>query len=159
MGRARLPLSEQKGDLTKERKAKLEAEQELVRTPKKYILKAPSWLSDRAKKEYRRLIKSMADMDMLGDLDANNLAGYCNAWDKYLQAEDEIRERGLFIETPNSPKAPLKANPAIYVQIKHAKEMREFGRQCGLSIDSRLKFAAAKLPELEAEIEEEFGDI
>lgn len=158
MGRARLPLSEQKGDLTKERKAKLEAEQELVRTPKKYILKAPSWLSDRAKKEYRRLIKSMADMDMLGDLDANNLAGYCNAWDKYLQAEEEIKARGLFIES-KKPGAPYQANPAIYVQIKHAKEMREFGRQCGLSIDSRLKFAAAKLPELEAEIEEEFGDI
>lgn len=159
MGRTRLPLSEQKGDLTKERRARLEAEQDLVRTPKKYILKAPMWLSKRARKEYRRLIESMAEMDMLGDLDANNLAAYCNAWDKYLQAEEEIKEKGLLIESPKNPKSPYQANPAIQIQIKHAKEMREFGRQCGLSIDSRLKFAAAKLPEIEADITEEFGDI
>jgi len=159
MGRARLPLSEQKGDLTKERRAKLEAEQELVKTPKKYIRKAPKWLSDRAKKEYRRLIKSMEDMDMLGDLDANNLAAYCNAYDKYLTAEQEITEKGLFVESPKNPKAPFQVNPAVYAQSKYAKEMREFGKQCGLSIDSRLKFAAAKLTEVESGIEDEFGDI
>lgn len=159
MGRTRLPFSEQKGDLTKERRARLEAEQDLVRTPKKYILKAPTWLSKRARKEYRRLIESMTDMDMLGDLDANNLAAYCNAWDKYLLAEEEIKEKGLLIEAPKNSKAPYQVNPAVYVQSKSAKEMREFGRQCGLSIDSRLKFAAAKLPEIEAGIEEEFGDI
>ena len=159
MGRARLPLSEQKGDLTKERKDRLEAEQNLVRTPKNYILRAPTWLSKRARNEYRRLINSMAGMDMLGDLDANNLAGYCNAWDKYLQTEEEIKEKGIFIETPKNPKSSIQVNSAIYVQIKYSKEMLEFGRQCGLSIDSRLKFAAAKLPEIEADIEEEFGDI
>ncbi len=37
--------------------------------------------------------------------------------------------------------------------------MREFGKQCGLSIDSRLKFAAVKLKETEDEITDKFDDI
>lgn len=151
MGRTRIPLSEQKGDLTKERQERRKAEQELVKTQKNYIKKAPVWLSKRAKKEYKRLLDNIKDMDMLGDLDANNLACYCNAFDKYLIAEEDVSERGTIIEG--------RENPSILLQIKFAKEMREFGKQCGLSIDSRLKFAAVKLKETEDEITDEFGDI
>ena len=153
MGRTRLPLSEQKGDLTKERRARLEAEQDLVRTPKKYILKAPTWLSKRARKEYRRLIESMAEMDMLGDLDANNLAGYCNAFSKCLQATKQLD--ALVISDDKGE----HENPLIGIQIRYAKEMRDFARLCGLSIDSRLKFAAVKLNNMNEEIDQEFGDI
>lgn len=151
MGRTRIPLSEQKGDLTNERQERRKAEQELVKTPKKYIEKAPVWLSKRAKKEYKRLLDNINDMDMLGDLDANNLACYCNAFDKYLIAEEDVSNRGTIIEG--------KENPSVRLQIKFAKEMREFGKQCGLSIDSRLKFAAVKLEEKEEEIADRFGDI
>ncbi len=151
MGRTRIPLSEQKGDLTKERQERRKAEQELVKTQKNYIKKAPVWLSKRAKKEYKRLLDNIKDMDMLGDLDANNLACYCNAFDKYLIAEEDVSERGTIIEG--------RENPSILLQIKFAKEMREFGKQCGLSIDSRLKFAAVKLKETEDEITDKFGDI
>lgn len=151
MGRTRIPLSEQKGDLTKERQERRKAEQDLVKTPRKYIEKAPAWLSARAKKEYKRLLDNIRDMDMLGDLDANNLACYCNAFDKYLIAEKDVSERGTIIEG--------KENPSVLLQIKFAKEMREFGKQCGLSIDSRLKFAAVKLQETEETITDEFGEI
>lgn len=151
MGRTRIPLSEQKGDLTKERQERRKAEQELAKTQKNYIKKAPVWLSKRAKKEYKRLLDNIKDMDMLGDLDANNLACYCNAFDKYLIAEEDVSERGTIIEG--------RENPSILLQIKFAKEMREFGKQCGLSIDSRLKFAAVKLKETEDEITDKFGDI
>jgi len=151
VGRTRIPLSEQKGDLTKERQERRKAEQDLVKTPRKYIEKAPAWLSARAKKEYKRLLDNIRDMDMLGDLDANNLACYCNAFDKYLIAEKDVSERGTIIEG--------KENPSVLLQIKFAKEMREFGKQCGLSIDSRLKFAAVKLQETEETITDEFGEI
>lgn len=151
MGRARIPLSEQKGDLTKERQERRKAEQELVKSQKNYIEKVPLWLSKRAKKEYKRLLECLENMDMLGDLDANNLACYCNAFDKYLTAEEDVARRGTMIDG--------KENPSVLLQIKFAKEMREFGKQCGLSIDSRLKFAAVKLDKIEDDISQEFGDI
>lgn len=151
MGRTRKPLGEQKGHLNTEFKERRAAEQNLVSSVCKYIEKPPNWLSSRAKKEYRRLFSAMKDMDMLGDLDANNLACYCNAFDKYLTAEENIRENGTTICG--------EENPAVQMQIKFAKEMREFGKQCGLSIDSRLKFAAVKLDKIEEDITAEFGDI
>ncbi len=151
MGRTRKPLSEQQGNLTREIQNRKAAEQELVKTDRSYIAVPPEWLSERAKKEYKRLYAAMKDMDMLGDLDANNLAAYCNAFDNYLKAAECINNQGLTIEDGE--------NPNVVLLIKFAKEMREFGKQCGLSIDSRLKFASAKLGKIEEDIAEEFGDI
>jgi P27 family predicted phage terminase small subunit len=151
MGRTRKPLSEQKGNLTKEFQNRRAAEQDIVKTSQAYIAVPPAWLSERAKKEYKRLYAAMKDMDMLGDLDANALAAYCNAFDKYLTADENIKELGMV--TPDGE------NPSVTLQLKYAKEMREFGKQCGLSIDSRLKFASVKLEKIEEDIAEEFGDI
>lgn len=155
MGRTRKPLSEQRGNLTKETQTRRAAEQDLVKTDCAYLSRPPDWLSDRAKKEYCRLYNAMKNIDMLGDLDANNLAAYCNAFDNYLEAAADVRKNGLTIELDDK----VIENPNVALQIKYAKEMREFGKQCGLSIDSRLKFAAVKLEKAEQDIAEEFGDI
>ena len=156
MGRTRKPMSEQQGHLTKEQQTKRYTEQELVRTDNQYFLKPPEWLTDEtAVKEYKRLVKAMKNMDMLGDLDANNLAGYCNAFSNYCKATYQLGIEGLII---HGEKGDYE-NPLIAVQIKYAKEMRDFARLCGLSIDSRLKFAAVKLDDISENIDSEFGSI
>ena len=150
MGRTRKPLSEQQGNLTKEQQVKRQTEQDLVKTDNKYFQKPPDWLTnDLAKAEYKRLVKAMKNMDMLGDLDTNNLACYCNAFASYLQVTAQIDR---FITDGD-------VNPLITVQMKYAKEMRDFARLCGLSIDSRLKFATVKLDEVSENITNEFGDV
>ncbi|MBR2175473.1 MAG: phage terminase small subunit P27 family [Clostridia bacterium] len=156
-GRARKVLGEQNGNLTKEQQVKRQAEQDLIKTSKKYFRKPPKWLKNPiAIKEYRRLVKSLDQMDMLGDLDANNLACYCNAFAKYTEATERLET--LESLTISSGKGE-SGNPLINIQIKYAKEMRDFARLCGLSIDSRLKFAAAKLNDIDKSIGDEFGDI
>lgn len=152
MGRTRKPLSEQIGNLTKQQQERRLAEQALVSSSENRIEKPPAWLDDEvALKEYKRLAKAVKGMDILGDLDKNNLAGYCNAFSKYLRASHCLAEEEMIVDG--------KENPLIAVQIKYAKEMREFARLCGLSIDSRLKFAAVKLNDIETDISDEFGDI
>lgn len=152
MGRTRKQMSEQKGHLTKQQQNRRKTEQELVRTDNKYLKTPPVWLTDEtAIKEYKRLIKAMEKMEMLGDLDANNLAGYCNAYANYLKVSQQLSEEPFTIDG--------KENPLVSVQIKYAKEMRDFSRLCGLSIDSRLKFAALKLDQINDNINDEFGDI
>lgn len=154
MGRTRKQMSEQKGHLTKAQQTKRYTEQELVRTDNQYFSKPPPWLTDEtAVKEYKRLVKAMEKMDMLGDLDANNFACYCNAYSNYLKATGQLDSLILTGEKGGYE------NPLIAVQIKYAKEMRDFARLCGLSIDSRLKFAAVKLDEITEGIDGEFGDI
>ncbi len=154
MGRTRKPMSEQKGHLTKNQQTKRHTEQELVRTDNKYFLTPPAWLTDEtAVKEYKRLVKAMKNMDMLGDLDANNLACYCNAFSNYLKATSQLTELVTLTEKG------LSENPLIAIQTRYAKEMRDFARLCGLSIDSRLKFAAVKLNDISENIDNEFGNI
>ena len=155
IGRTRKPLSAQKGHLTKQQQTKRQTEQELVRTDNQYFLTPPLWLTNEiAVKEYKRLVKAMKNMEMLGDLDANNLAGYCNAFANYLQASQQIDTLVV-----SDDKGGIHEHPLIAVQLKYAKEMRDFGRLCGLSIDSRLKFAAVRLDELSDNISDEFGEI
>ena len=154
MGRTRKPMSEQKGHLTKNQQTKRHTEQELVRTDNKYFLTPPAWLTDEtAVKEYKRLVKAMKSIDMLGDLDANNLACYCNAFSNYLKATSQLTELVTLTEKG------LSENPLIAIQTRYAKEMRDFARLCGLSIDSRLKFAAVKLNDISENIDNEFGNI
>ena len=92
---------------------------------------------------------------MLGDLDANNLACYCNAYSNYLKATHQLETEGLIL---HGEKGDYE-NPLIAIQTKYAKEMRDFARLCGLSIDSRLKFAAVKLDDISENIDSEFGSI
>lgn len=149
-------MSEQKGHLTKSQQTKRYTEQELVKTDNKYFQTPPDWLTDEtAVKEYKRLVKAMKNMDMLGDLDANNLACYCNAYSNYLKATSLVQEEGLVV---HGEKGDYE-NPLVGIQIRYAKEMRDFARLCGLSIDSRLKFAAVKLDEMTENIDSEFGEI
>ena len=152
MGRTRKQMSEQKGHLTKQQQNRRKTEQELVRTDNNYFKVPPKWLTDEtAVKEYRRLVSAMKNMEMVGDLDANNLAGYCNAYANYLKVSQQLSEEPFTIDG--------KENPLVGVQIKYAKEMRDFARLCGLSIDSRLKFAALKMDQIDDNIKDEFGDI
>ena len=147
-------MSEQRGHLTKKQQTKRQTEQEIVRTGTAYFREPPSWLiDDIAISEYKRLVKAMESMDMLGDLDANNLACYCNAYANYRRASKQLDS--LLI---NGNKGTYE-NPLIRIQIKYAKEMRDFARLCGLSIDSRLKFAAVKLDEITDGINDKFGEI
>ena len=50
-------------------------------------------------------------------------------------------------------------NNFFMVQKKYAEEMRRFASMCGLTIDSRLKAASARMDRIEDEIADEFGDI
>ena len=156
MGRTRKQMSEQKGHLTKQQQNRRKTEQELARTDNKYLKVPPKWLTDEtAINEYKRLVKAMEKMEMLGDLDANNLACYCNAYSNYLKASRQLEAEGLIV---HGEKGDYE-NPLVGIQTRYAKEMRDFSRLCGLSIDSRLKFAAVKLDEMSDNITEEFGDI
>lgn len=157
MGRARKPLSEQAGNLTREIRARKTAEESMAKTGNAHFLKPPKWLINAvAVKEYRRLVKELKNLDMLGNLDTNALGSYCNAFAKYLEVTEELKTAPMTVL--NGSGTPVE-NPLFALQMKYSKEMRDTGRLCGLTIDSRLKFASTKLDRIEENITEEFGDI
>lgn len=157
MGRMRKPLSEQKGHLTQEVQTRRSTEESMIRTDTAYLRRPPKWLISKvAVKEYRRLIKELESLDLLGNLDANALGSYCNAFAKYLEVTEELKTAPLTVL--NGAGTPVE-NPLFALQMKYSKEMRDTGRLCGLTIDSRLKFASTKLDGIEDAISAEFGEI
>lgn len=75
MGRPRKPLTEQRGNLTVITMQTREAEEDSVTTDKNQLKRPPTWLIDNvAKKEWRRIVKELEKINLIGNLDRNNLA-------------------------------------------------------------------------------------
>lgn len=160
MGRSRKPQEMQRGNVTVINGQKRKAEEESVVVGRDQLEKPPTWLIDNvAKKEWRRLTKELAKIDIIGNLDKNNLAGYCNAFANYQKATAELKEAPFCIPKATRNGVVLVKNPMIEIQKLYAEEMRKFASLCGLTIDSRLKAAVTKTSKKEETIKEKFGAI
>ena len=158
MGRPRKPLEMQKGNLTVVTKERREGEEEKARTGVDQLRSPPDWLINKeARKEWRRLIKELKEIELVGNLDRNNLGGYCNAFANYLQVTELLKDQEYYLERETRTGTIIVKNPLIDVQKSYAEEMRRFAALCGLTIDSRLKAVAAKADAEEQELKERFG--
>lgn len=156
MGKQRKVLQMQTGHLTKKAQVEMEAHASMIVQDPSDLDKLPQDLADtKAKKEWKRVVPELKKMDIVGRLDIANLVGYCNAYSKYCEVTRSLRGQPLTILAPTGE----KENPLINVQIKYAEMFRKFADQCGLTINSRLKWAATKQKKQEEEIESEFGAI
>lgn len=165
MGRARKPFEMQKGHLTVKQQENMKQAEELVTVGKEQISKPPNWLVDKvAKAEFKRIAKEFEKVNVVGNLDLNNIAGYCNAYAFYRKITDKLAEIEMTIKTDeNDPDSPMTVNPLYWNLSKnqrdYAEEMRKFASLCGMTIDSRLKVGTVQVSRIEKEIDEEFGDI
>lgn len=154
-------MDQQAGNLTKEEKERKILEEQSIITGTEDIERPPSWLiNTTAKKEYKRILKDLKTIEILGNLDLSNLVGYCNAYAMYRKATEQLSKQELIVKKVSAQGAEYEGeNPLIMIQKKYAEEMRKFASMCGLTIDSRLKAARIKVDRTEDEIEDEFGDI
>lgn len=157
-GSWRKPLSQQKGHLNVVVMQKRKADEESVKTDNSQIIKPPTWMKNSiARKEWYRIIPQLLEIEVAGNLDLSNIAGYCMAFANYQKATEALE--GMPLVYVDKADGKTKSNPYVDVQTKYAQEMRRFGDACGLSISSRLKAAATKRKTQEEQIESEFGAI
>lgn len=160
MGRPRKPLTEQRGNLTVVTMQAKKSEEESVTVGKNQLKQPPTCLTDDvAKKEWRRIIKELEKVSLVGNLDRNNLIGYCNAFSNYVKTTEELKEQDFTVERQTRTGIILVRNPLIDIQRMYADEMRKFASACGLTIDARLKAAAVKADKTKTDIERKFGNI
>ena len=156
MSRNRKVLDLSTGDLTKKVRAEKATQSAMIVQDPSDLDRLPQDLNDtKAKKEWKRVVPELKKMDIVGRLDITNLVAYCNAYSKYCEATKALRGQPLTVPSPSGE----KENPLINVQIKYADMFRKFADQCGLTISSRLKWAATKTKQQEEQIESEFGAI
>lgn len=149
MGRARKPLAAQKGDLTVERQVELQQIEDAVTGGNEQLKSPPKWLIDKvAKAEWKRVVKELTNIGIIGNLDLNNIAGYCNAYSLYRQAIATVAQPNFVFD-----------KDSVDVMKKYADEMRRFAALCGLTVDSRLKAGAYLNDQKQGDICDKFGDI
>ncbi len=160
MGRPRKPLTEQRGNLTVITMQNRRAEEQDVTTAKNQLKRPPDWLIDEvAKKEWRRIVKELEKINLVGNLDRNNLGGYCNAFANYVKATNILKEQTYYIDRETRNGVIVVKNPMVDIQRTYADEMRRFASLCGLTIDARLKAAATRTSKVQENIESKFGAI
>ena len=107
--------------------------------PQRKAPPCPKWLEPEAKKEWRRLAKTLEAMGVLTDADMAAFAGYCQAYARWKEAEERITDRGLVIRTPSGYPQQV---PYISIAQQYLKLMQQFAEQFGLTPAARSRIIA-----------------
>ncbi len=94
----------------------------------------PAHLNAEAVAEWDRIAPLLAQMGLLSNLDRANLAAYCLAWSRWVEAEKELEKGGTVVKSPNG--YPIQ-NPYLAVANQAAKQMQSLGSEFGLSPSAR----------------------
>ena len=98
--------------------------------PPKGELKCPSWLLPEAKKEWKRLASSLEAMGVLTVADLTAFAGYCQAYARWREAQDEITRHGSIYKDGDGR---IRPNPYIAIANQQMREIKSFAADFGLT--------------------------
>lgn len=103
------------------------------------VLRVPDFLPDHAKKEWRRLARLLGENGIVTEADRAALTGYCIAWGRYVQAEENLKESSMILVTD---KGYQYQNPWLSISNKAAEEMRKWAVELGMTPSSRSRVQA-----------------
>ena len=107
--------------------------------PLKEAPPCPKWLEPEAKKEWRRLAKSLEAMGVLTEADMAAFAGYCQAYARWKQAEEFMSQRGMVCQTSSGYWQQI---PQVSIAQQYLKLMQQFAEQFGLTPAARSRIIA-----------------
>ncbi len=102
--------------------------------PRPIAPKCPSWLDPEARKEWRRVAPELERLGLLTGVDRAALAGYCQAYARWRQAEKVLDEKGLTFTTATGYEAP---RPEATIARQMMVQMRAFCVEFGLTPSAR----------------------
>jgi P27 family predicted phage terminase small subunit len=114
-----------------------------AREAAKALANPPHWLQDEAKREWRRIVRELAELGTLGKADRAALTGYCVAFGVLERATRTLAAEG---ETVSAPSGYFLPHPAVARQKAALLIVKGFVSELGLSPASR---ARLQLPEPE----------
>jgi P27 family predicted phage terminase small subunit len=103
--------------------------------------RCPAHLTDVARKEWRRLAKPLYDMGVLSVTDRAALAAYCQAWARWVEAEEHLQKGPPLVKTPSGY---VQQSPWLTVANKQLELMARYMAELGLTPSAR---ARLRLPD------------
>src|SRR5690606_3515609 len=84
----------------------------------------PAHLDAQARRERRRTVRQLEPLRLHTKSDRAALAAYCQAWRRWVQAEEMIRKAGRIVTAPNTG-FPIQS-PLLPVANRATEQMRKF---------------------------------
>lgn len=165
MGRRAVPIDLQiiqgnKNRLTKEEiEERKNAEKRLKASNDK--VKPPTWLDNFGKREFRKIVKEMEELDLLTNLDVHALSLYCDAYSQYVECTKVINQEGLMIEHTNKAGETNQVPHPLLTKKKQLHEqIKSLQGEFGFTPASRAKLAIPREEnEEKSGFEKMFGDV
>ena len=111
--------------------------------PRPVVPKCPRHLNDAAKVEWKRIAKTLHKLGLLTEIDGGQLALYCQAWGRWIEAEDELKKHSTIVKAPNSG-WPIQS-PYLAVANKAMEQMQRALSEFGMSPASRARVRGADI--------------
>ena len=102
----------------------------------------PSHLLGEGRREWKRMSEALYSAGLLTEVDRAALAGYCQAWARWVKAEKVLTKRGEVVMGVNGT---LKVSPWHSVAKNAKEEMRKFLIEFGMSPASRSRVKAVDM--------------
>ena len=99
----------------------------------------PTWLTTEARKEWHRLASTMEAMGVLTEVDRAAFAAYCQAYARWKEAEERIKETNLIFKAPSGYP---QQSPYVGIAHQSMKIMKDFMAEFGLTPASRSRIIA-----------------
>lgn len=110
----------------------------------------PKWLSREARKEWQRLAPELERLGMLTEADKGDFAAYCQAYARWMQAEQAVDRYGLTFETRHIEMAEdgntferisIRPRPEVLQAHRERMSMMRLGALFGFSPSDRGRMA------------------
>ncbi len=109
--------------------------------PEIVLPEPPDHLSDEAKREWERAGQLLLDLGVVSELDRGAFAAYCQAWGRWVEAEEALKRYGVVVKSPNE--YPMQS-PFLAIANKALEQMRVFLIEFGMSPASRTRVRAER---------------
>jgi len=102
----------------------------------------PGFLDDVAKAQWVKMAAKLEGYGIITDIDETTLAAYCEAYSRWSQAVDHVRQNGAIVKIKGSD-YPVQ-NPYIPILTKAFQQMHTMLVELGLSPSSRSRIHVEK---------------
>jgi P27 family predicted phage terminase small subunit len=101
----------------------------------------PDHLTEAAQTEWRRVAPLLAECGLLTTLDRAALAAYCQAWGRWVEAEQMIAAHGTLVRSPQG--YPV-ASPYLRIAAVAMRQMHSLLAEFGMTPSARSRIAAGE---------------
>lgn len=102
----------------------------------------PNHLSATAREEWERLATYLHELKIITALDRSAFAAYCQAYGRWVEAEEKLKETPPLLKTPSGYVQP---SPWLSIANKNLELMHKYMSELGLSPTSRTRVSTASL--------------